>query len=118
MENQRLVQPQLIFCHEGDTYLFQHTSYILTYLHAATAAWRSVGAQQPQCYGHQKLAKMRIVKEQIKKVTEDHFLCVSEKMTPCSCGPTYSQQRDQIVITNFRLHLERSKRKASTRIVT
>jgi hypothetical protein len=61
------------FCSEEDGYRFEK----------AIIAWKSAGAHQPQCHEHQKLARMRIVKDPMK---EDYgrpcFVC-SHRENPC-----------------------------------
>lgn len=79
MENQRLVQPQAMvhfgfvvknpanynfICSADDGNLFEK------------GVARATNALQPQCYRQQKLAKMRIVKDQMKESYGIPFLYV------------------------------------------
>ena len=62
------------FCSEEDGYRFEK----------AIRAWKSAGAHQPQCHEHQKLARMRIVKDPMKEDYGRPFFVCSHRENPCS----------------------------------
>ncbi|CAB3984635.1 endonuclease 8-like 3 [Paramuricea clavata] len=62
------------FCSEEDGYRFEK----------AIIAWKSAGAHQPQCHEHQKLARMRIVKDPMKEDYGRPFFVCSHRENPCS----------------------------------
>ncbi len=62
------------FCSEDEGYLFEK----------AISDWRSLNQPQPKCDGHQKPAKMRIVKDLMKASYGRPFFVCSDKVNPCS----------------------------------
>ena len=62
------------FCSEDDSHLFEK----------ALANWKLVNNLQAQCHGHHKLAKMRVVRNQMKHSYGRLYFACSERMNPCS----------------------------------
>ena len=62
------------FCPGDDSYQFEK----------AIAAWRSTGESQPRFHGHDKLVRMRIVKDQMMESYSRPFFVCSERVSPCS----------------------------------
>ena len=63
----------IFFCPEDQGYLFEK----------ATDSWRSLKTQQPHCDGHHKLAKMCVVKDEMKASYGRPFFVCSERSNPC-----------------------------------
>ena len=62
------------FCSEDDSYLFEK----------ALANWKLANNLQPQCHGHHQLAKMRVVKDQMKESYGRPYFVCAERANPCS----------------------------------
>jgi hypothetical protein len=62
------------FCSEDEGYLFEK----------AIDAWKSTKQTHPKCTKHQKLAKMRVVKDLMKPNYGRPFFVCSDKAKPCS----------------------------------
>ena len=62
------------FCSDDEGYLFEK----------AIDAWKSTKQTHPKCTKHQKLAKMRIVKDLMKPNYGRPFFVCSDKAKPCS----------------------------------
>ena len=62
------------FCPEDEGYLFEK----------AIASWKSTKQPHPRCDGHQKLARMRVVKNLLELTYGRPFFVCSDKMSPCS----------------------------------
>ena len=99
------------FCPEDEGYLFEK----------AIESWKSTKQPHPRCDGHQKLARMRVVKNLLKPTyayIRPFFVC-SDKTNPCS----YWVWGDVRPITKPECRhgspcmIRKSRRKVSTRIV-
>ena len=62
------------FCAEQDRSLFE----------TALAKWRCYGGKQPNCFTHQKPAKMRVVKDESKPSFGRPFFVCGDRQNPCS----------------------------------
>ena len=62
------------FCTEDDGYLYEK----------AIAAWKCTNQPHPVCGGHNKLAKMRVVKDMMKESYGRPFFVCSERNSPCT----------------------------------
>ena len=62
------------FCPEDEGYLFEK----------AIESCKSTKQPHPRCDGHQKLARMRVVKNLLKPTYGRPFFVCSDKMNPCS----------------------------------
>ena len=62
------------FCSEDEGYLFEK----------AIESWKSTKQPHPRCDGHQKLARMRVVKNLLKPTYGRPFFVCSDKTNPCS----------------------------------
>jgi hypothetical protein len=82
------------FCSEEDGYRFEK----------AIRTWKSAGAHQPQCHEHQKLARMRIVKDPMREDYGNHFSSVlTVKILVLSGNGAMSpRQLDQTAVMVFR----------------
>ena len=62
------------FCPEDEGYLFEK----------AIESWKSTKQPHPRCDGHQKLVRMRVVKNLLKPTYGRPFFVCSDKTNPCS----------------------------------
>ena len=54
------------------------------YCESAISRWRKSNIRQPRCHGHEKLAKMQVVKDILKPSFGRPFLVCPNKENPCS----------------------------------
>ena len=63
-----------LFCCKDEGYLYEK----------AITAWRAMKQPHPRCGGHNKLAKMRVVRDLMKASYGRPFFVCSDKLKPCS----------------------------------
>ena len=97
------------FCPEDEGYLFEK----------AIELWKSTKQPHPRCDGHQKLAKMRVVKTYWNLPMADPSSCVpiNRILVPSGFGAMCDLSQNQNVVMDLRAWSAKSRRKVSTRIV-